>query len=309
MIYTVLLNPAIDHIVNVDGFEAGQTVKAKYSLQLPAGKAMNVAVAVASLKEKVKVIGIMGSRDKLFFDEFATKHNVDTEWVVVDGSVRRNTTISDIGNKKVSHIREPGFRIAKKSADAVKKILLDSIKPSDWIVFSGSLPLGLKNETYKNIISACRKKTRNIILDASGMALLEGIRGKPFAITPNEFEFEEIFDEKINGIQYMILKAKSLIDRGIEKIFISLGRDGLLAVDSSSVIRIRTHIRNTTNTVGCGDAMLAGLLIGFKRKLTFSKICELGVACGTANTYTVNPGLINQENVDKCLSRIKKVTI
>lgn len=309
MIFTILLNPSIDHILRVDNFKAGKTLKALHSRQLPLGKGMNVACSVAALNEKVKILGLMGNHDEPFYNEFAALHQVACEWSLVDERVRHNVTVIDLEKNGVTHIREPGFRVSRKSILKIQEKIISQVKADDWVAFCGSLPMGASVKTYRELITACSEKTKNIILDTSGKALIEGIRGKPLAIKPNLAEFEELFGEKINGIKHIALKAKSLIDRGIQNIFVSLGQDGLLAVNSKFALRAKVHIAKSGNTVGCGDAMLAGLIVGMKRGYSFSKICELGVSCGTANTIATGPGLIKRTDVMRLMDNIEKISI
>lgn len=313
MIHAVLLNPTIDRVLEVEDFEAGKTLKASRVNKLPMGKALSVAYALTALGEKVRVTGLMGRFDEPFYTNFLKPRKIECDWIPIDQPVRSNITIIDARSSSVTHLREPGFLIGRDDAIALREKLKNRLKGSvgdgDWVIFSGSLPQGLSARTYRELITLCREQNANVLFDSNGRALVEGIRGKPHILKPNLVELEEIFQEKINGIQHIALKAKGLIDRGIQAVFVSMGEDGMLAANGAEAYLTQVKMHRQVNTVGCGDAMVAGLVYGISRKFSFSLLCKFGVACGAANTLGRGPGLIRRHDVDKLMEKIKQVKI
>lgn len=307
MIYTVLLNPAIDHILTLHEFQAGDTYKSIKSEKIPLGKALSVACAVSALGEKVKVIGLMGYQDLPLYQAFTKHQNLTCDWVLLKKPVRHNITILEKKNGQTTHIREPGFYASRQAVALVKNKLKACVEEGDWVAFCGSLPPGSGIKTYREMITLCHQKKAHTLLDTSGSGLIEGLRGKPACIKPNQTEFEEIFGEEIKGIQHLALKAKNLVDRGIENVFVSLGEDGVFAANKENAFRAKIKTGRPVNTVGCGDAMVAGIITGLSRKLSFEDACCLGVACGTANTKVTVPGAIRKKEVNRMLSKVEKI--
>jgi fructose-1-phosphate kinase PfkB-like protein len=88
-----------------------------------------------------------------------------------------------------------------------------------------------------------------------------------------------------------------------------MGEDGLLAANATFAVRARIRVPNATNPIGCGDAMLAGLAVGLKRKLPFMGVCGLGLACGAANAMSKTPGQIRKSDVVRLQSKIEEISI
>jgi 6-phosphofructokinase 2 len=56
------------------------------------------------------------------------------------------------------------------------------------------------------------------------------------------------------------------------------------------------------STVGAGDSMVAGIIIGMQKKLPLRDILKYGVAAGTAATINAGSGLCTRENIEKVRS-------
>ena len=54
--------------------------------------------------------------------------------------------------------------------------------------------------------------------------------------------------------------ARKLIDRGCDAVLVSLGADGALYVDADAASHAEAPIDDAVNTVGAGDALLAGFV-------------------------------------------------
>ena len=60
MIITVTLNPAVDRVLEVDGFKVGQHARARLKALLPAGKGINVARGVVKLGATAGACALVG---------------------------------------------------------------------------------------------------------------------------------------------------------------------------------------------------------------------------------------------------------
>ena len=63
MIYTLTLNPTIDHTLTIEAFRVGGTFKAAHAARQPAGKGINVARVAATLGEPVVALGLVGESE------------------------------------------------------------------------------------------------------------------------------------------------------------------------------------------------------------------------------------------------------
>ena len=69
---------------------------------------------------------------------------------------------------------------------------------------------------------------------------------------------------------------------------VSVGANGALLVTKDLVQEIKAPIVQALSTVGAGDSMVAGIVLGLSRRKDIVEAVRYGVACGTA--AVMNPG-------------------
>lgn len=305
MIICTLFNPAIDVVYPVDGFEPGVTHLDVPSHSVPSGKGLNVARVVRALGEEVAVAGLIPACDMRRFESFLTDRGITPLLHEIPGSARINATLCDKSTGFVTHLSSASPALPVRLQDEFLQYLEQHIQQDAHWCFSGSLPKGFDDDAYARVIGACKEKNVTTLLDTRGLALKKGARATPRILTPNHSELEEFFGEKIKGVHHMALSGKRFIDMGIDYVFISLGADGMIAIHESDCLLCSPPQVKTVDTVGCGDALAAGILVALKRNFSFAETCRMAVACGSSKSMHEGPGVITLEEVWKLMEEVK----
>jgi len=74
--------------------------------------------------------------------------------------------------------------------------------------------------------------------------------------------------KEITNIDDYKLAAKELVNRGVKKVVISLGKDGVYYYDGNNELTYPTLVTNIVNTNGAGDAMFASIIDGFANNMS-----------------------------------------
>lgn len=297
MIWCTLLNPALDVLYRINDFHIGGTYTNRSHLQVPAGKGLNVARGVAALGEEVTVIGILPEADSKRVTSFLNDHAISGKFVYVPGTMRINTTILDETNRSTTHCNALSAAQSPRVQHEFAVLTASQMSSGDYWVFSGSLPPGFTDDAYASLIAAGGASGVHTALDSRGEGLRHGLRSRPNMVKPNLAELEEFFEEPIRGVHHIALKGKRLLDMGITYVFISLGADGMIALHKNDCLLCSTPQVTVKDTVGCGDAMLAGIVVAHKRLFSFSETCRLAIACGSAKSIEHGPGSFSRETV------------
>ena len=305
MIYCTLLNPALDVIYSLKEFRSGQTVTDTPISIVPAGKGINVAKVIRVLGEEVCVTGLVCENDLKRTCAYLDQQSISHQFVTISGSTRINTTILEESSGFTSHINSsnPLFppRIQHEFIDLQKALCAEG----DLWCFSGSIPRGFSDDVYANMLKVCHKAGNETLLDTRGNALKLAVRTKPGMVKPNLSELEEFFGEQIRGVHHIALKGKRLIDMGIPYVFISLGADGMIAIHENDCLLCSAPQIRVFNTVGCGDALVGGLLVARKRNFSFPEMCRMAIACGTSNAMHNCPGTVTRDEVWQLMEDVK----
>jgi len=306
MIRAILYNPTIDVHYKIPRFGEQTTFTGLKSKSFPAGKAINFAKAVKILGEDVELSGIVPACDILKFRAFLDEYEIQHDLSEISGTTRINTTIFEEKSGIIYHLNSENSAVVNSEIIDFNEKLSDKMQEGDFWAFSGSIPTGFDEEIYGKLISECKSKNIKTALDSRSNPLKHGISALPFLISPNEEEFMDLFSEDIKGLQHIVLRAKRLLDSGVEYLFITLGKDGVVALHGDECLLCSPpEVKNQVNAVGCGDAFLAGAVVGFQRGFSFKEVCRMAVASGAANTLTNEPCKIVGEHVRFFMEKVK----
>lgn len=317
-IISVLLNPTIDQIYEINDFKVGGTYKVDDSAIFPVGKAISFSLALKEInfnEDMIHVKAFVGKKDIDQYSSFLDSKNITHELIPVDGKTRSNKTINDPINKTTTHIRESGFELNANYLAKLKDSLSSSVSQSDYVIFSGSIPPNTPDEIYFELIESCKRRKAKSVLDTSGNALIQGIKARPTIIKPNLAELSQILEnvplkklkEWEGSEKYMEIArhGRGLIDEGIKTILITLGEKGALLVDDDLLLHGAVKVEEPVDTVGSGDAFLAGFVYqefhGASKKDAFKS----AVASGAANTLVPGPGIFNKNDYNKLLNEVE----
>ncbi|MDR0306954.1 MAG: hexose kinase [Chitinispirillales bacterium] len=311
MIVCTLLNPAIDVTCRVDGFEAGATFLDAPSRAVPSGKGLNVARVVATLGEKTAVAGLIPKSDLPRFSGFIDDLGITPFLYEIPGSARVNVTLHDKQNDCVTHVNSMAASLPVRVQDEFLQFLEERAEQGAHWCFSGSVPPGFDTDVYSRIINICKSRGAATLLDTRGVALKMGARARPQILKPNLTELQEFFGEEIKGVRHIALFGKRFIDMGIDYVFISLGADGMIAIHGNDCLLCSPPQKDikVVDTVGCGDALVAGVLVARKRKFSFTETCRLAIACGVSKSMHEGPGIVTNDEVWQIMENVKITAI
>ena len=186
----ICLSPAIDATVRMDVWpKDGLVIKNAVDTFAPGGKAVNVARWLAKRGASVACGGLLGEDNAAMFEKELAKYGIEDRFVRMPGSTRVNEMfVTPQGSFKVNRPAFPGVGV-DVLGDPQSFFNADSF---DVVVLSGSLPKDFPVDFYRHLVAAAKKAGAKVVLDASGKALVEGVKAHPDVIKPNAEECEAL---------------------------------------------------------------------------------------------------------------------
>ncbi len=308
MLICVQLNPTIDRVLEVPNFVVGDTLRIENVTMFPLGKAISVALAAKTIGETPFVVSPIGEHDVNLYDGFLTEKGISHKLIPCAGRTRSNMTIIDPIAHTTTHLRERGFTPTPDKLELLEKYLGSQIKKEDVVLFSGSLPPGLPEDTYARLLShlpACKARG----LDTSGPAMQEGIKGLPSFIKPNLEELAELFRETLKNVNISTLMPyiERFRKQGITLGAITLGDKGSIMWDQTSnvVAKLVLEKERIVDTVGCGDSFFAGLAAGAFHGWNLEHTARVATAAAGANALTPGAGIFLESDFKGLLEKVK----
>lgn len=181
----ICLSPAIDATVRMNSWPTdGCVIKNAVDVFAPGGKTVNVARWLAKRGASVACGGLLGEDNAAVFEKELAKYGIEDRFVRIPGSTRVNEMfVTPQGSFKVNRSAGGKFEGFER---------FEKFEGVDVVVLSGSLPKDWPVDTYRVLVEAAKKAVAKVILDASGKALVEGVKAHPDVIKPNAEECEPL---------------------------------------------------------------------------------------------------------------------
>lgn len=284
MIYTVTFNPSLDYIVSVKDFRPGMTNRTSSELMLAGGKGINVSIVLGNLGIKSTALGFIAG---FTGDEIVRRlHNggINSEFIKInDGISRINIKLKSIDG---TEINGQGPHIDSSHIEQLMN-RLRRLESGDVLVLAGSIPAGISDNIYKDIMDMLKDKGVQIVVDATSRLLTNVLEYNPFFIKPNQHELGDIFNVTLNTQEEVIPYALKLKKMGAVNVCVSMGGKGaILVADDGNVYKAKAPDGILKNSVGAGDSLVAGFLSGWIEKKDYEYAFRKGVATGSASAFS-----------------------
>lgn len=284
MIYTLTLNPAIDHIVRVDKLELGETNRMHEESISAGGKGINVSKIFKNLDEESIALGYIAGFTGREVERLVNEEGISSDFIKVEnGFTRINTKIK---SKKETEINGPGLEITEKDKKALLD-RLDRIQDGDYLFLSGSIPSSMDEGFYAEIMEHLSSKDVIIAVDTTGQALKKTLEYGPKLVKPNLRELEYFFDVEITDNKDIEKYSRKLQEMGATNIIISMGGDGAYFLsEEGDRMFLKAPKGKVIDTVGSGDSMVAGFIYAIKEGYSLVEAFKFSVACGSATAFS-----------------------
>ena len=143
-----------------------------------------------------------------------------------------------------------------------------------------------------------------MLLDTSGEPFSLALEARPTAVKPNIHEFEAFVGHPLSNEQEVVAAARTLIDRGIELVVISMGKEGACFITATESVMARPPEIEVKSTVGAGDAMVAGILSGQLEKLSLGECARLATAFSIDSLSRLESGLGSRSAIESAMQKV-----
>lgn len=167
---------------------------------------------------------------------------------------------------------------------------LDFLSAAELVVVDTNIP----GETLEFLAQNC---TAPLFADPVSTAKAEKLRpilGRLHTLKANALEAALLSGVDITDDESLERSARTLLDAGLQRVFISLGPGGALCAQGETLARLPIVPGEMRNATGCGDAFMAALAWGFLAGLDLAEAARAALAAAAvalAGEETINPAM------------------
>jgi 1-phosphofructokinase len=269
MIVTVTPNPSIDRTVTLaTPLTRGAVHRVSSVTTEPGGKGVNVARALTLAGLDAVAVLPAPSTDPLV--DALQASAVAFRCVPTTEAVRTNLAITE-HDGTTTKLNEPGAALDIAALEALTQSVIASAESASWVVLSGSLPPGVPDGWYADVVAQLAPYPCQVAIDTSEgplAALVDSFdRAAPDLIKPNAEELAGVLGFSPQALEAAVAQgdpepvvtaARQLVDRGVRAVLATLGAAGAVLVDETGNWMATPPPIVPRSTVGAGDASLAG---------------------------------------------------
>jgi pseudouridine kinase len=168
---------------------------------------------------------------------------------------------------------------------------IDIIKQNDYCILETNMP--------QNILELVCSKSPNTKYALDAVSGTKALKAKSilrhlYILKCNLIEAELLSEIKMCSEDDYQKLVNHFLDLGVKKVFITLGKDGLIYGDDTGVFREYSEYIKPINTTGAGDSFMAGLLFGELKNYDIHQMAKIAITCAQLtiqHKHTVHPDM------------------
>lgn len=287
MIVTLTPAPAIDWTIEVDSFELGAVNRAVRSSREPSGKGVNVSWALHRAGVPTRAVFPAGGCTRDLMDRVLSEAGLEHVIVDTGRDVRTNITLITPGCS--TKLNDRGTALSEEQTRRLRKAIIGASVDASVVLICGSLPAGAPATFVRNMVRTLKASGVDVVVDVSGEALELALAARPDLIKPNVDELAELTGRQLGTLGDVANAAEEARERGAGAVLASLGADGALLVDGEGVLYAHATDIPFVNSVGAGDALLAGFFGGGQTRQERLATAMLWASSAVAHHTTLFP--------------------
>ena len=263
-IVTLTLNPAVDLGSTATSIEPTRKIRTRDERLDAGGGGINVARVVHALGGQALALILAGGATGALIQDLLRDLGVPHQAVPIAGRTRISLNVHESSTGQEYRFVPEGPIVSESEWQSVLTTL--GTIEADWLVASGSLPLGVPHDLYARIGDIAVRRGMRYVLDSSGEAL-EAALGHGIALMkPSLGELIDLVGAPLPTRADQEREAMALVRAGAAaRIAVSLGPDGAFLATEAGITHMPAIQTKVLSAVGAGDSFLAGMVLSLSR--------------------------------------------
>lgn len=199
------------------------------------------------------------------------------------------------------HNRDGEMNIAVSDMNVLQSLSVSHLEENEELLANAAaitFDTGLPQEVINYLVHTYGRRTA-VFADPVSTTYAEKLVGHLDGINtlkPNKLEAEVLSGHQIATFADLQQAAERIISKGVWRVFISLGKDGVYYHDAAGISKYRKlkPLDEVANATGAGDAFLGGLLYAYIHQMDIDETLTTAMAVSklaVLSEQTINPNM------------------
>jgi 6-phosphofructokinase 2 len=300
------MNPAIDASCAVESVFPDHKLRCGPVCHEPGGGGVNVSRAIRNLGGDSTVLYLAGGPSGEMFGVLLEREGLKHQAVSIENWTRENFTVTESASGQQYRFVTPGPAVSAEEWNACLEKISGIDALPEFVVASGSLPPNVPADFYARLAKRVHEQGSRFVLDTSGAALAESLRGgNVYLVKPSMRELREFVGRELTRESEQDEAAIQIVKSGqAEIVVVSMGAAGAFLATAERCERIRSPSVPVKSKVGSGDSMVAGIVFALARDMPIRDAVRFGIACGAAAVMMPGTQLCQREDAERLFAQI-----
>ena len=304
-VLTITMNPAIDISTSVERVQPTRKLRCAPARRDPGGGEINVARVTDRLGSDATALYPAGGACGQSLLKLVEQENIRSIAIPIGEETREDFTVVETTTGHEYRFVSIGPRLNEAEWRNCLEAAAAFRDPVDFVVASGSLPLGVPDDFYAWIAKIARARSAPFALDASGPPLRAALDHGVDLLKPSLGEMRELTGQPLADPASCVAACKSLVAAGkCKTVALTLGSQGAILATPEGAWRAWPLPINAVSSVGAGDSFLAAMVCALASGLPPQDAFRHGVAAGSAALLAPGTQLCRAEDVRELLQHV-----
>jgi len=295
-ILSIALNPTIDISCDAERVEPIHKIRTRNQQQYAGGGGTNVARVIAELGGAPDLLYLAGGASGRLFSHFMEACSIRCHRFDIGADIRIALMVHEEATGLEYRFVPEGPVIGVDELEPALAFVEKS--DADYVVASGSLPMGVPVDTYARMADAVQRRGARFVLDTSGEALRVTLaRSRVFLFKPSLGELQKLVGRELQGDDVASAAMEFVKSGAARNVAVTMGRDGAMLVKEDGILRLPPITVDVRSAVGAGDSFTGAMIWSLSQGYPIADAFRFGAAAGAAAVMTAGTELCRRRDV------------
>lgn len=302
MILTICFDPILENIYHVDQLLPKEESLAKKKIYNISGQGLLTGRILNNLNVDVFVTGFLGGLQGEYIFNSLKDMDIYNDFIPIKDDSKSRIVIMQ-NDVLLTSLVEESPRITREELGSFYELYPKIIDKFHIMAGQGTLPIGLPNDIYFDLITIANRSKKKFILEGKGPELKYGLEALPFMVKLKREDLEELSNLELEFENEIIKVGYSIIEKGVQLVLIDLDDKGsiVLTKDKGYRVEIDSSIDKLKEDQGY---MVAGFAFGLYKNYDLDTIMRLGQASRIVYSIEDDLDRIDMSDIKRYMSKI-----